>query len=124
MTAMFDEEFMQSSITENDPHPSSSYYGDFSDLRADQYHCQTSLQQHICSSYCLKRSKIKQKGHWCNKTCTFEKTPGKGDTPGYPIIQTPVVIRDTRGYMRLDLPHNHPRIVQKYIFVTRLAGQC
>ena len=61
MTAMLDEEFMQSSITENDPHPSYYYYEDVSDLRADQYHCQTSLQQHICSSYCLKGQKLNRK---------------------------------------------------------------
>ena len=84
------------------------FFGDVSDKEKDQYYCQISLQQHYCSSYCLKRSKINGKGCWCNKTCSHEKTPGCGDTPGFRIIDEPCVTNDLRGYMKLELPRNHP----------------
>ena len=83
----------------------------------DQYSCQISLQQHICSSYCLRRSKIKERGCWCNKTCIHEKTIGQGDTPGYRLRDSLCIIHDPRGYMKLELPRNHPRIVQTSIFL-------
>ena len=65
----------------------------------------------------MRRSKIKEKGRWCNKTCTNEKTPGQGDTPGYRLRDSLCIVHDARGYMKLELPHNHLRIVQTSMFL-------
>ena len=100
-------------------HPSSIYYSEASDKNVDQFLCQTKLQYHECSSYCLQKSTIYKDTRWCNKTCSHEKTPGKGDTAGYKIIQKPEIVSDPRGYHRLELPRNHPRIVQTSMFLLR-----
>ena len=117
MTAMLNEKFIDTVSVSDSEHPSSVFFGDVSDKEKDQYYCQITLQQHYCSSYCLKRSKINGKGRWCNKTCSHEKTPGCGDTPGFRIIDEASVTNDLRGYMKLELPRNHPRIVQTSIFL-------
>lgn len=116
MTAMVDYD-QQMKLSEKNCHPSSLYYKDIKDHNLDQYQCQIQLQNHECSSYCLRKSIINKDVRWCNKTCSHEANPGKGDTPGFRIIKEPEIVKDPRGYCRLELPRNHPRIVQTSIFL-------
>lgn len=41
-----------------------------------------------------------------------EETPGKADTPGFSLRMKPGLAHDKRGFRRLDLPRNHPRVAQ------------
>jgi hypothetical protein len=54
----------------------------------------------------------KAKNRFCRVGFGEEKTPGKADTPGLPLRTQPALIKDRRGFMRLELPRNHPRVNQ------------
>lgn len=41
----------------------------------------------------------------------MEATPNMCDTPGFPLWLEPKLVRDLRGFDRLELPQNHRRIV-------------
>ena len=119
MTATIDEKFKNIKNLSTCGHPSSKYYTSIDNKEEDQYLCQMTLQYHECSSYCLQKSTTAKELRWCNKTCSHEKTSGQGDTSGYKIINKPVIIRDPRGYNKLELPRNHPRVIQTSMFLVQ-----
>ena len=47
----------------------------------------------------------------CRCGAGVEETPGMCNTPGFPLRTEPKLVRDLRGFDRLDLPRNHRRIV-------------
>ena len=47
----------------------------------------------------------------CRCGAGVEETPNKCDTPGFPLRTEPELVRDLRGFNRLDLPRNNRRII-------------
>ena len=47
----------------------------------------------------------------CRCGAGVEETPNMCDTPGFLLRIEPKLVRDLRGFDRLDLPRNHRRIV-------------
>ena len=54
---------------------------------------------------------MSKKRRVCRCGAGVEETPNMCDTPGFPIRIEPKLVRDLRGFDRLDLPRNHRRIV-------------
>src|SRR5687767_8115017 len=63
----------------------------------------------ICSQDSEGRESKKRKV--CRCGAGVEETPNKCDTPGFPLRSEPKLVRDLRGFDRLELPRNHRRIV-------------
>ena len=47
----------------------------------------------------------------CRCGAGVEDTPNMCDTPGFPLRTEPKLVRDLRGFDRLELPRNNRRIV-------------
>jgi hypothetical protein len=43
----------------------------------------------------------------CQCGAGVEETPNMCDTPGFPLRVEPKLVRDLRGFDRLELPQNH-----------------
>ena len=79
------------------------------------------VQMHTCSSYCMRNEKQKRKKD-CRTTnegrryCRFgsghESNDGKNDTPGFPLTEGTKIIRDKRGFLKLELKRNTKRMLQ------------
>ena len=90
-------------------------------------------QMHSCSNYCMRKPKKKKsnkkqetsgnmssvednstqgKKRYCRFGCGAEMTESKCDTPGFPLRNTSEIVRDPRGYNRLELKRNTKRMVQ------------
>jgi len=48
----------------------------------------------------------------CKAGAGIEKTPGTGDTPGFPLSKRPKISVDHKGSRKLSLDRNHSRVVQ------------
>ena len=55
--------------------------------------------------------KVSRRRKVCRCGAGVEETPNMCDTPGFPLSTEPKLVRDLRGFDRLDLPRNHRRIV-------------
>ena len=55
---------------------------------------------------------LTSKKRTCRAGAGTEKSIGKCDTPGYPLINAPQIQWDHRRCQRLYLPRNHPRVNQ------------
>ena len=44
-----------------------------------------------------------------------EETPGGGNTPGFTLRSEPAIVPDARGFKKLEMPRNHPRIIQSSV---------
>ena len=78
-------------------------------------------QMHKCSAYCMRHEKKKQRRSkqnsgaerkYCRFGCGHEGTAGKNDTPGFPLRQKSEIIRDKRGFLKLELSRNTKRMLQ------------
>jgi hypothetical protein len=116
-------------------HPSTVRYSSLvdQDLDKDLVLCQLSFQKHKCSKYCMRDSPKVKKGQkskekqnrWCRCGAGHENTYGKCDTPGFPLRKKPAIIRDPRGFDRVDMPRNNPWIVQASSFLCQgWRGNC
>src|SRR5688572_10736577 len=56
-------------------------------------------------------SKESRKRKVCRCGAGVEDTPNMCDTPGFPIREKPMLVRNLRGFDRLELPRNDRRIV-------------
>ena len=56
---------------------------------------------HRCSYYCLKNSKTSKE-----KACRMEF--GTESSPGKEIIETPALVKDKNGSLRLEISRDHP----------------
>ena len=48
----------------------------------------------------------------CRAGAGIEVTQGKGDTKGFPLRSEAAIVRDLRGFYRLELPRENRRTVQ------------
>lgn len=55
---------------------------------------------------------VHSKPRTCKVGCGKEETPGKCDTPGFQLSETPQVKFDHRRSQKLYMPRNHPRVNQ------------
>jgi hypothetical protein len=134
MTANINPEYAQIN-RRLEAHPSTVRYGSLEqqDLDKDVVLCQLSFQKHKCSKYCMRDSQKAKKdkkckenqNRWCRCGAGHEKTFGKCDTPGFPLRKTPGIIRDPRGFDRVDMVRNNPWIVQASSFLCQSwRGNC
>lgn len=61
-----------------------------------------------CSAGCRKKSIWR----YCRVGHGQEETPGRADTPGFDLRSHAVLVQDRRGFVRLELPRNNPRVTQ------------
>ena len=78
-------------------------------------------QMHQCSNYCMrnpKKKKKSKKGHGddnnriCRFGCGSESKEGLCDTPGFPYRKESQIVRDKRGFLKLELERNTKRMIQ------------
>jgi hypothetical protein len=67
---------------------------------------------HRCSDYCLKKSKTGKE-----KACRMEF--GTKSSPGKEIRETPALVKDKNGSLRLEMSRDHPSLVQHSRFHTQ-----
>ena len=49
---------------------------------------------------------------YCRFGCGHESNAGKNDTPGFPIRNQSEIVRDKRGFLKLELKRNSRRMLQ------------
>jgi hypothetical protein len=59
-----------------------------------------------------QESKDSKRRRCCRCGAGAEKTAFHADTPGFPLRTEPEILRDLRGFDRLELPRNNQRTVQ------------
>ena len=64
------------------------------------------------SNFHDRHDKTAKQRRICKIGAGIEATPNKNDTPGFPLIDSPSIIKDIRGFKRLELTRNHNRISQ------------
>jgi hypothetical protein len=62
-------------------------------------------------------TKDSKKRRVCRSGAGIEKTEGKGDTPGFVLREEPKIVKDVRGFNRLELPRKNRRTVQSSLFL-------
>jgi hypothetical protein len=55
----------------------------------------------------------------CRSGAGIEKIEGKGDTQGFILRDEPKIVKDVRGFDRLELPRNNRRTVQSSLYLLR-----
>ena len=136
---------MSATLNENDmdqlqnipdiPHPAMVSYSDIPEENAnlDIANCQVKFQCHKCSAFCMRKRQHTKKNETpeqkkrrvCRCGAGVEKTYMKCDTPGFIKRQVPVILRDLRGFDRVDLQRNNQTIVQSSTFLMRgWRGNC
>ena len=130
MTATYDTTFVDElDGTSTTEHPSTVNYCDIlpQDADRDTANCQSKFQNHKCSSYCMRKRKLtKPEESAEEKLCRVcrcgagvEKNFMKCDTPGFPLRRQPCIMRDLRGFDRVDLARNNRRITQSSKYMMR-----
>ena len=72
------------------------------------------INMHRCSDYCLQPSKSKRSAE---KICRMEF--GTESNPGKQIREKPAIVKDKNGCQRLEMPRDHPLLVQHSQFHTQ-----
>lgn len=130
LTATVSDDFDSIEIGKNDiDHPCRIRFKDIMNddrMKAnDAERLKKAVMMHDCSQFCMK---IKNKGTQCmdcKSGAGREKTPGKCDTPGFPLSDDPEVKRDRKGSKKLLLPRNNPRLSQASIdMLQSWRGNC
>jgi hypothetical protein len=67
---------------------------------------------HNCSQFCMCETINTTKRRDCKCRAGQEQSPGKCDTPGFPLSMDPSVKRDQKGSKKLLLSRNHNRLSQ------------
>ena len=124
MTAMFNPQRLDE---DNETHPSTVMFCDVgpSENDHDTASCQKRFQTHKCSAYCMRKrtltdskesaeSKLRRV---CRCGAGVEEQYMKCNTPGFALREKADIVRDIRGFDRVDLPRNNRRITQssKYL---------
>jgi hypothetical protein len=72
-----------------------------------------------------QESKASKRRRCCRCGAGIEKTAFQADTPGFPLRTEPEILRDLRGFDRLELPRNNQRTVQSSLsFVQSWRANC
>jgi hypothetical protein len=108
-------------------HPSSTRYTDIPEHERskDLFELTMKCQYHRCSGYCMrKRTRVcstEEEDNKRRRVCRFgagvEQTPNACDTPGFTPRENPEILRDVRGFDRLEMPRKHRRITQTSAFM-------
>ncbi len=64
-------------------------------------------------------TKESKKRRVCRSGAGIEETEGKGDTPGFVLRNEPKIVKDVRGFNRLELPRENRRTVQSSLHLLR-----
>jgi hypothetical protein len=73
-------------------------------------------QLHQCSDYCLRQSSSKISKQRCRMGCGEEYPAASGKTPGWEITSKDLIIEVLRGFKKLSLKRNHPRLLQTSLY--------
>jgi len=93
--------------------PCSIRFSETVDMIQDGAELSNFCQIHKCSDYCLRQSKSNtNKKRRCRMGCGEEDISRSGRTPGWPISKDDLIIEDCRGFKKLSLRRNHPRLLQ------------
>ena len=98
---------------EDKPSPCSARLSETADVIQDGAELSMFCQMHKCSEYCLRRPNSKNKiKRICRMGCGEEEIAMEGKTPGWPITEEDLIVEDCRGFKKLSLRRNHPRLLQ------------
>ena len=93
---------------------------DVTDYRKDEAKLCEECMMHTCSGYCMRHPKgKKKKKRCCRAGAGEEKTKNRNDTPGFPMRDAPAITHDHMGFLKLEMPRNHPRLVQAPLTILR-----
>ena len=131
MTAELDKTWCDGNDT-NMKHPSTVRFSslDSNDRDRDLTQCQLNFQKHKCSEYCMRKRYAQNSGEsdnrrFCRCGAGKEKHLGMCDTPGFFQIDKPAIVRDHRGFDRVDLKRNNSNVVQASSFLCQgWRGNC
>jgi hypothetical protein len=75
-------------------------------LLEDYLHLTNIINIHRCSNYCLRQRKTDEE-----KYCRMEF--GSLSSPGKELRSDPAIVRDKNRSLRLEMPRDHPLLVQR-----------
>jgi hypothetical protein len=111
------------------PHPSTLNFSDIPscDEDKDTTSCQLKFQNHNCNEFCMRKRKLvssdespeSKRRRVCRCGGGIEANYKKCDTPGFQLHTDPRLVRDMRGFDRVDLPRNNRRITQASTYIMR-----
>ena len=127
MTASLQDEtnFDRRTPSSSDPHPSSVTFHSVTDILKDTDNCLLQLQNHKCGIKCMRKQHTSQKRSAqprckiCKAGAGMEHTPGKHDTPGFPLQGEASIVDDIRSFKKTPLSCNHPRITQTSMLMSQ-----
>jgi hypothetical protein len=127
MTCNVPQDHEQQFVKDNTKHPAKTYFTENEDKDKDGYDCLLYMQQHTCSSYCLRKRKRTAKGESkdskrrriCREGAGIEKHPDMADTPGFPKCNHPSIVKDIRGYLKPLLQRKNIRTVQTSLLLSQ-----
>jgi hypothetical protein len=128
-TAEVDIDIFNTQTPSQEDNPCMYTFTSAADKQKDQVNLLKFCQVHNCSEYCMRSEKsssrlkaTKKKGDQAKKKTKKERrcrtgagkevTFGKADTPGFELSSSASIVDDTRGFKKLLIPRNHPRIIQ------------
>lgn len=134
MTAEISTKWSDEEVAKLD-HPSTFNFSDLecADSERDISKCQQSFQMHKCSQYCMRKKYVSKDqvtgGADTRRTCRcgagMERNFGKCDTPGFVEKDQPAIVKDPRGFERIDLKRNNKFVVQASTFLCQgWRGNC
>ena len=136
MSATVDENCVEEiKASDTTVHPSMVNFADISEADAllDTTNCQLKFQNHKCSAYCMRKRSLPnskededaRKRRVCRCGAGVEATFMKCDTPGFQLRTSATILRDLRGFDRVDLCRNNRSITQSSTFLMRgWRGNC
>jgi hypothetical protein len=115
LTATVSDEFDNIDVEEG-IHPCTMRFHDVSHTtETTQHDCERlkkAVMMHNCSQFCMRETINTTKRRDCKCRAGQEQSPGKCDTPGFPLSTDPSVKRDQKGSKKLLLSRNHNRLLQ------------
>jgi hypothetical protein len=73
------------------------------------------MSHHFCSPKGEKG--LQRERRVCRSGCGVEADAGRCNTPGFKLRFSPKIVRDLRGFLRLDLPRKNRRIIQSSLLL-------
>jgi len=115
LSAEIDENLINNAVAKHEKtkeSPCSKRLSECTDLQMDCAELCSFCQMHSCSDYCLRTSGKNVKKRTCRMGCGDECPAYSKKTPGWTLSLEDAIIKDKRGFQKLNLKRNHPRFLQ------------
>jgi hypothetical protein len=115
LTAETDLEAYENMDIDSGNSPCAERYSEVDNKSLDKVRLCKFCQHHVCSAYCMRTPKGKKrssKPRYCRNGAGEEQNKNCCDTPGFVLRDSPEIVRDNRGFDKLEMKRNHNRITQ------------